>query len=415
MARALSSRFRWCVSGTPLLHATSACSSGFCENFLGPQARDAGGKNAERNARNLHLPKELAGLLSTLQLDGPDWMRDSAVLQQVFQPLSVGLPWSLILPPPDAQPCSHAGSSSSSLSLSSSSSSLSLSSSSSSLSLSSSSSSPSLSSSSSSLSLSSCSSCASLAWITRRQRSSWSRQAAPAWLPPERAWGRASSRLYSLVDLLYPLFWRTNMKDVMGELGVPPPIVHNVFVEFGPVERVFYQHQQLAVRQKSASLLSFSASSSGAYVSDRDWETAGASAHTREGKKSVSVTKQLDSLLLTLRQACQHPQLGQLGLKKRRGRAETGDSVVFRREVRRRCRGRRGAGNVREPFSSRPDTSRHRQGLAIEDEADRRLRDLPETDLATEFMLMDDVLSKLIHEAKARDGQNVCDEGKRSA
>ncbi|KYF47683.1 SNF2 family N-terminal domain-containing protein, partial [Toxoplasma gondii ARI] len=375
MARALSSRFRWCVSGTPLLHATSACSSGFCENFLGPQARDAGGKKAERNARNLHLPKELAGLLSTLQLDGPDWMRDSAVLQQVFQPLSVGLPWSLILLPPDAQPCSHAGSSSSSSSLS-------------------------VSSSSSSLSLSSCSSCASLAWITRRQRSSWSRQAAPAWLPPERAWGRASSRLYSLVDLLYPLFWRTNMKDVMGELGVPPPIVHNVFVEFGPVERVFYQHQQLAVRQKSASLLSFSASSSGAYVSDRDWETAGASAHAREGKKSVSVTKQLDSLLLTLRQACQHPQLGQLGLKKRRGRAETGDSVVFRREVRRRCRGRRGAGNVREPFSSRPDTSRHRQGLAIEDEADRRLRDLPETELATEFMLMDDVLSKLIHEAK---------------
>ncbi|CBZ55037.1 conserved hypothetical protein [Neospora caninum Liverpool] len=386
MARALSATFRWCVSGTPLLHASSACSSGgFCESFLGPESRvvSAGGKRrapGRSAARNSHFPKELAGLLATLQLQASAWwLRDAGMLQQIFQPLAVGLPCSLILNQSNAVSCSHTSLSSPS-------------------------------SPSSSLACPrNCSSCEALCWATRRQKSSWSREAGPTWLPEERAWGRSSSLLYSLVDLLFPLFWRTNMKDVMGELGVPAPIVHDVFVDFGPVERFFYQHQQQAVRQKSSSLLSFWSPSATSREAEEGAAQRGEAREEEPGRRTVPVSAQLDGLLLTLRHACQHPQLGQLGLKKRRGRSEpAGESTGPSRPARRRSRPRvsgRSRGPSRSVHPAENSRQRRPQGLDGSDRASL-FSDVAEGEVATEFMLMDEVLAKLIHEAKARERRN---------
>ncbi|PFH34052.1 hypothetical protein BESB_072040 [Besnoitia besnoiti] len=410
MARALSATFRWCVSGTPLLHATSACSSGgFCQNFLAEKAassasrRKPGGAGEKSAARNSHLPKELAGLLSTLQLEAPvHWIRDQGVLQQVFQPLAVGLPSSLIMNPCAARALSVSPPR------------------------------PSVSAASAAALASSSRA------LARRQALSWSRRSAPAWLPPERAWGRSSSLLYSLIDLLFPLFWRTNMKDVMVELGVPAPIYHDVIVHFGPVERFFYQRQQQAVRQKSSCLLSALASSGGSSPGSAEevkmldddacsgdgrggvGPTQGAErGEDLPGKRGTPVTVQLDALLLTLRHACQHPQLGQLGLKKQRQRGrdegvswmgvsgpaadrrEGAGRVVRRRRARfsaarSRARGDSDAAALRGAAEGREGS----RGIRGEGGDEGLLAHTQEGELATEFMSMNDVLAKLLHEAK---------------
>ncbi|PHJ23273.1 snf2 family n-terminal domain-containing protein [Cystoisospora suis] len=493
-ARALSARYRWCISGTPLLHATSGSTgssqtrhSSTSRNLkknknsqasLSPfspshakrkredeekRKKDEGGARSGSSmvrlysrigyVKNLHLSKELAGLLSALKLEGSiPGVTDPSVLQQLFQPLGLGLPSSLVLSPESNAPTD-----------------------------------PSLLASSKRLSSSS-SSAFELA-------GSWSRRSRPSWLPGEHAWGRSSSLLYTLVDLLFPLFWRTNMKDVMTELGIPPPILHDIYVDLSPVERYFYQRQQQSVLQRTSSLLfllpsshspppleptlssdlpsthyspqsSFSPTSNNPIppssspqashlgssalstapcdstlsLTDQTSKTSVTSERSSSSfcnddveiigqrallssSSSSSVSSfsspfdlvQLDALLLTLRQACQHPQLGAMGLKKSKkatassgGRAG-GDmgamwggsttSIGSSNRGGRRRRGRRQGGRGEGVG-----------GRGGEQEARRRARGevgVAGGEFSSQFMTMSEILDKLLHEAKLQAEENL--------
>lgn len=92
-----------------------------------------------------------------------------------------------------------------------------------------------------------------------------------------------------LMKLLRQVMWRTSKTDVeKTELELPPQIVEHVRIQFGPVENFHYSSLQQAVRT----------------------ETSRYNGLSRGNDAGLSMSSEL---LLTLRQACCHPQIGSSG------------------------------------------------------------------------------------------------------
>ncbi|XP_026191074.1 uncharacterized protein LOC34621649, partial [Cyclospora cayetanensis] len=248
---------RWCVSGTPLLDEL---------------AGEASPKRSAHAPRGSLLPRELAGILAALRLsiDGAHPL-PPALSQRVFHALSLPLPQSAL---EEALPPASGISSSSD---------------------------------------------------TRSSTFGDTRLSAPRVGPN---WGLTGFALNVAVDLLAPLMWKTNMSDVAEELGVPPPIVHDIFVDLGPIERFFYQRQQRTVTRRVLRLCSKHQQQQQQLLLQQErllLATARAAASGAATAAAVgsaplaaALSSQMVGLLLVLRQAANHPQLGALGLSCRR-------------------------------------------------------------------------------------------------
>ncbi|CDJ36498.1 LOW QUALITY PROTEIN: helicase, putative [Eimeria mitis] len=150
-------------------------------------------------------------------------------------------------------------------------------------------------------------------------------------------WGLTGFALNAAVDLLTPLMWRTEMNEVSEELGVPPPIVHDIWVELGPVERFFYQRQQRAVAQRVLRLCSRQQQQQQQQEGGRRGGARGrnkaeaivveaaaaAAAADEKARVAAALSSQMAAMLLVLRQAANHPQLGALGLSSRRSNSNS--------------------------------------------------------------------------------------------
>lgn len=149
--------------------------------------------------------------------------------------------------------------------------------------------------------------------------------------------------------------------DALSELGVAAPVFHEVKVYLGPVERFFYQRQQRRVGERLCGLGS---------------RGSNATAGRRRGQAKTSSLQ--ERLLLALRLACIHPQLGSLGLKPSRGGSASSTSPSTTSGQR-----RRGA-------------ARERRGGDLGFSSSRAELDAP----APTFMSMGEVLVKLVHDAR---------------
>lgn len=112
--------------------------------------------------------------------------------------------------------------------------------------------------------------------------------------------------------------------DVSEELGVPPPVVHDIVLELGPVERFFYQRQQRIVTRRVLRLCSkhlpqqqLQQQQQISVEEDKTPDNAAA----KRAPMAAALSSQMTALLLVLRQAANHPQLGALGVASRRGNA----------------------------------------------------------------------------------------------